>query len=111
MELGESLHLETIGHEADTGEMDHSNLSETEVASSMDEILNASSNYDAKLMGKAGGNIQVGAMTLEQIQQQKAHAGFGPRNAPPGMDAPQQTAMPPGPNPPGLPPKPRPKGN
>jgi hypothetical protein len=111
LEFGESLQLEAIGHEADTGEMDHSGIDEEGIEDSFEEIMDAADEYNADQMSKAGGGVQIGAMTLEQLQQQKAQSGFGPRLAPPGQEAPHPMPMPPGQAPPGMPPRPQQKKN
>jgi len=110
IELGESLKLETVP--GDDEEPDHSEIDEGKLEESMADILDSAEKYKEEEMVKAGGNVLVGAVPMEeQIRQMKGEQGAGgPRLPPPGQEPPQQGDGVPGQRPPqmqgpqGLPP-------
>ncbi|MGA1866205.1 MAG: hypothetical protein ACMUFK_01920 [Thermoplasmatota archaeon] len=104
LEFGESMEMDAMEIDPETTEIDHDSLDEDALEESMDDLLDAAEEYDEEAVKNAGGgNVLVGALTMEEqvrVKQQGGSYQDGPRVPPPGQQPPSMQRAPAGQTPP-----------
>ncbi|MBN1539085.1 MAG: hypothetical protein JW939_02990, partial [Candidatus Thermoplasmatota archaeon] len=104
LEFGESMELDAMEIDPETTEIGHDSVDEDALEQSMGDLLDAAEEYDEEAVKNAGGgNVFVGALTMEEqirMKQEGHTSPGGPRVPPPGQQPPSKEGAPPGQTPP-----------